>query len=145
MSDRKSRLRRRGAWIGGILVVILAGLYFTPAGSFLVHAPSVGAGVAAEVACAGVFVSERPFDDAQSDAQRLSPLTAGNRYTLDRADQSVTVTALGLAKRTAIYRPGIGCTLLVNSTPEQLRRQAEGNQSAVDGLPSRAMAGRRYG
>ncbi len=126
MADRKSWWRRRGTWIGGILVLILSALYFTPAGPFLVHAPSVSAGVAAEIACAGVFVSERPFDDAKSDAQRLSPLTVGNRYVLDRAKQTVSVTAFGRVTRTALYRPGIGCTLLVESTPDQLRRQADG-------------------
>jgi hypothetical protein len=127
VSDRKSWLRRRGAWIGGILVLILAGLYFSPAGPFLVHAPSVSAGVSAEIACAGTFVSQRPFDDVvRDDAERLSPLTTGNRYTLDRANRTVSVTAFGLVTRTAFYRPGIGCTLLVDSTQEQLRRQAVG-------------------
>jgi CubicO group peptidase (beta-lactamase class C family) len=126
VSDSKSWLRRRGAWIGGIIVLILAGLYFSPAGPFLVHAPSVSAGVSAQIACAGVFVSQRPFDDAVSDAEHLSPLTTGNRYNLDRANETVSVTSFGLVTRTALYRPGIGCTLLVNSTPEQLRRQADG-------------------
>lgn len=131
---RKSWLRRRAPWIGGILVFILAGLCFSPAGPFLVHAPSVSAGVSAQIACAGVFVSQRPFGDAMSDAERLSPLTAGNRFTLDRANGTVSVTAFGLVTRTALYRPGIGCTLLVESTPEQLRRQAEGIKAPATGF-----------
>ena len=60
------------------------------------------------------------------DILRLSPLTRMNRYALDKADKSVSVTALGLVTRTAIYRPGVGCTLLVDSDAQTLRKQAEG-------------------
>ena len=95
--------------------------------NYVVHGPSVSAGVAAEIACAGVFVSHRTLDDVvKNDVERLSPLTAMNSYRLDRAGQSLSVTALHLVTRTAVYRPGIGCTLLVKSTPAALRRQAEG-------------------
>ncbi|MDE3114110.1 MAG: serine hydrolase [Pseudomonadota bacterium] len=95
--------------------------------NYAVHGPSVSAGVAAEIACAGVFVSHRTLDDVvKNDVERLSPLTAMNSYRLDRAEQSVSVTALHLATRTAVYRPGIGCTLLVDSSAAALRRQAEG-------------------
>ena len=116
-------------WTGigvGALALIGAGVgYFTPYGAFAVHGPSVGAGVAAEIACAGVFVSHRKLDDVvRDDVIRLSPLTKGNRYELGR--HSVSVTALGLVTRTAIYRPQVGCTLLVDSDPATLARQVEG-------------------
>lgn len=126
--------RRTGGWLRwvlgtvGVAVLALAGfLYLTPYGGFVVHGLPVGAGVAAELACSGVFVSDRPLDDVvQHDVARLSPLTAMNRYTLDKANKSVSVTALGLVTRKAVYRPGIGCTLLVDSDAKQLRAQAEG-------------------
>ena len=38
--------------------------YFTPYGAFAVHGPTVGAGVAAQLACAGVFVSHRKLGEA---------------------------------------------------------------------------------
>ncbi len=95
--------------------------------NYAVYGPDVSAGVAAELACAGVFVSHRTLDDVvKNDVDRLSPLTAMNSYHLDRAGQSVSVTALHLVTRTAVYRPGIGCTLLVKSTAVALRRQAQG-------------------
>ena len=95
--------------------------------NYAVYGPDVSAGVAAELACAGVFVSHRTLDDVvKNDVDRLSPLTAMNSYHLDRAGQSVSVTALHLVTRTAVYRQGIGCTLLVKSTPAAIRRQAQG-------------------
>ncbi|HTT98992.1 MAG TPA: serine hydrolase [Rhizomicrobium sp.] len=120
-------LAKVSLWLGGILLVILAAGYFTPYGGFAINGPTVGAGVAAELTCAGVFVSNRKLDDVvKNDILRLSPLTKWNTYKLDTANQSVSVTALGLRTRTAVYRPGVGCTLLVDDTPEQLRAQAKG-------------------
>ncbi|MEI9930356.1 MAG: serine hydrolase [Rhizomicrobium sp.] len=120
-------LAKASLWIGVILLAVLAAGYFTPYGGFAINGPTVGAGVAAELTCAGVFVSHRKLDDVvNKDILRLSPLTKWNSYTLNAADQSVSVTALGLRTRTAVYRPGVGCTLLVNDTPEQLRAQAKG-------------------
>ena len=120
-------LRRPGLWLGAVVALVATAGYLTPYGGFAIHGLPVGAGVAAELACSGVFVSDRTLDDVvQKDIRRLSPLTGMNRYVLDRANQSVSVTALGLVTRTAIYRPGIGCTLLVDSDAQTLRAQAQG-------------------
>lgn len=120
-------LGKASLWLGGLLLVLLTVGYFTPYGGFAINGPTVGAGVAAELTCAGVFVSNRKLDDVvKNDIIRLSPLTKWNTYKLDTANRSVSVTALGLSTRTSFYRPGIGCTLLVNDTAEQLRAQAAG-------------------
>ena len=120
-------LRRRRLWVASIAVLLLAGAALSPYASYAIHGLPVGAGVAAELACAGVFVSDRTLDDVvQNDIARLSPLTEMNRYALDRSGRSVSVTALGLVTRTAVYRPGIGCTLLVDDDAETLRTQARG-------------------
>ena len=117
----------RGLGLGAIMAAILAAAFLTPYGGFILHGLPVGAGVAAELACSGVFVSDRTLEDVvQHDVRRLSPLTGMNRYALDAANKSVSVTALGLVTRTAIYRPGVGCTLLVDSDAQTLRKQAEG-------------------
>jgi CubicO group peptidase (beta-lactamase class C family) len=119
----------RGAGLGAAAIVLLAlaAGYFTPYGGFVVHGPAVSAGVSAELACAGVFVSNRSLDDVvRNDIIRLSPLTKWNTYRLNGASRSVSVTALGLVTRTAVYRDNVGCTLLVDSDVSTLRRQAEG-------------------
>ncbi len=43
---------------------------------------------------------------------------------LDREDKSVTVTALGMIARRAIYREGLGCTLLIGHSEDEVRSQA---------------------
>ena len=119
-------LSRISLWTGGVLMLVLATGYFTPYGGFAINGPTVSAGVSAQLACAGVFVSDRPLDDViKHDVIRLSPLTKWNKYNLDRANGTLTVTALGVRTRTAVYRPGVGCTLLVDETPERLREQAK--------------------
>ena len=61
MANGKTERRRgRALWGAGIVAVALAaGLYLTPYGGFALHGLPVGAGVAAELACSGVFVSDR--------------------------------------------------------------------------------------
>lgn len=122
-------------WAGialAAIVVAIAGFgvwvaYFSPYAAFARNALPVGAGVAAQLACAGVYVSDRKLDDVvREDILRLSPLTDRNRYTLDDKEKSVSVSVLGLSKRTSVYRPGIGCTLLVDSDAAKLREQAQG-------------------
>ena len=120
-------LGRSGPWLGAVVALVVTAGFLTSYGGFAIHGLPVSAGVAAELACSGVFVSDRTLDDVvQRDIRRLSPLTGMNSYALDRANQSVSVTALGLVTRTAVYRPGIGCTLLVDSDVQMLRHQAQG-------------------
>jgi CubicO group peptidase (beta-lactamase class C family) len=120
-------LGRLSLWFGAALGLILAALYLTPIGGYAMNMLPVGAGVSAQLACGGVFVSGRRLDDVVArDILRLSPLTRWNRYVLDRREGTVSVTAMGLSTRTSLYRPGAGCTLLVDDTAEQLRAQARG-------------------
>ena len=37
--------------------------YFTPFGPLAIHGPTVSAAISAQLACAGVFVSNRPLDE----------------------------------------------------------------------------------
>ncbi len=99
--------------------------YFTPFGPLAIHGPTVSAAISAQLACAGVFVSNRPLDEVvRRDVIRLSPLTKWNTYKLDRESRSVSVTAMGLVTRTSIYRPNVGCTLRVDSDASMLQQQA---------------------
>jgi CubicO group peptidase (beta-lactamase class C family) len=120
-------LRKAALWLVGGVAVAAAVVRFSPVWPFVVNAPTVASGVAAQIACAGVFVSGRSLDDVTThDVARLSPLIVGMNYTLDRKADSVSASMFGLATRTSFYRPGLGCTLLVQSTPDALRRQAAG-------------------
>ncbi|RYY89083.1 MAG: class C beta-lactamase-related serine hydrolase [Chitinophagaceae bacterium] len=44
-------------------------------------------------------------------------------YEVDRSDSSVTVTVWGFARHKAIYRAGLGCTLLNQRSEEEVRAQ----------------------
>lgn len=83
-------------------------------------------GAAAQVACGGVFVSGFTPSRAEHDVTLLAaPVTAGMEYRLDRKAGTLTASKDGVA-RTALYRPGLGCTLLVDTDADALRRQAVG-------------------
>lgn len=127
MAEKKRSGRRKLALVLGVIVAgILAFGVFTSYGPFVVNGLPVSAGVSAQLACAGVFVSGRKLDDVvQQDVMRLSPLTKMNKYALDAANKSLSVTSLWVS-RTSVYRPGVGCTLLVDSTADELRAQAKG-------------------
>ncbi len=117
--------KRAGLGVAALALIGAGVVTFTPYGPLTTHAPAVSAGISAQLACAGLFVSHRKLDDVvKEDVVRLSPLTKWNRYQIGQ--NSVSVTALGLVTRTAVYRPQVGCTLLVDSDLGTLARQADG-------------------
>jgi hypothetical protein len=63
-------------------------------------------------------------NEAQVRRQDLnfSPLDLAS-YHVNYTDSSVTVSLFGLAKRKAIYREGLGATLIVERTEEEVRSQ----------------------
>ena len=79
-------------------------------------------GYGAKVACSGVFVAGRnPERVIREDLSRF-PLNLGT-YTVDKTDSSVTGSVWGMATRKAIYRSGLGATLVSGMTEESLREQ----------------------
>jgi len=123
---------KRSVWIaGGLLALVTAAgagvLCFTPAGPFLRNAPEVGAGYAAELTCAGIFVMGRDPDDViRDDIRPANPLLKHAEISVDRDGKSVTASLFSLARRTALYRPGLGCTLAGKEGVQALRDQAVG-------------------
>ncbi|HVZ90675.1 MAG TPA: hypothetical protein VG843_03410, partial [Rhizomicrobium sp.] len=73
-------LAKTGLWCAAIAAAGAGFLYATPYGAFALNGPSVSAGVSAQLACGGVFVSGRKLDDVvRDDVERISPLTKWNR------------------------------------------------------------------
>lgn len=108
-----------------VLLAVLAGVHFVPQ---LYRIALLGSGFIAQTLCAGVFVSKRDPDTIR--AEELS----GPRYELlrffeasiDHAGKTVRGSLHGIAPRTAIYREGLGCTLAVGKTADELRAEAAG-------------------
>lgn len=114
-----SRLQRRVLSV--LALAALAGLAY--GGWMLWRLAPIGSGYAAKMLCSGVFVSGRdPLQVINEDILAGNPsllrLTAAR---VDRATMATSATFLGMARREAQFRPGLGCTLALAGS---LRRDA---------------------
>ena len=100
-----------------LLLVIVIGVVV-----FLWKTLPIISGYAAKVACSGVFVAGRPQDKVLHEDLASFPVNLAF-CTVDYQDSSVTASVLGLAKRKAIYRWGLGATLVNGITEGALREQ----------------------
>lgn len=86
------------------------------------YAP-VMTGFAAQAICSGIFVSGRPIAEIERDELKSFPCFHIPKYTINYYDSSVTATFLGMASKTAVYRKGLGATLINKMTVGELRKQ----------------------
>lgn len=111
----KAAARRR--WWLPILVALLAvvaGLA-TWAGARALELARVGGGYAAKQVCSGVFVSGRGGDDViRHDVAEVPGFV---RIRVDR-ERGVVSAGTGPLRREAVYRAGLGCTLVHDGVPE---------------------------
>src|SRR5260221_4615313 len=78
-------------------------------------------GYGAKVVCSGVFVAGREKTDVVREDLASFPISLAS-CTVDGKDSSVTASVWGLARRKAIYRRGLGATLVSGLTEEEIRR-----------------------
>ncbi|RYF70486.1 MAG: class C beta-lactamase-related serine hydrolase [Cytophagaceae bacterium] len=102
----------------GILLVLLAVLAYGL--NFGLKYAYIGSSYAAKTVCSCEFVSKR--DSASIRAQDLYAVPFAT-VEVDRTAKTVSATVYGLARVTALYREGLGCTLLNEITAEELRKQ----------------------
>jgi CubicO group peptidase (beta-lactamase class C family) len=89
---------------------------------YLSQALPIIAGYGAKNLCSCVFVAGR--DPQQVIAQELgAALVNLGTYEAHYEDSSATASVFGLSKRKAIYRKGVGCTLISEISEEELRSQ----------------------
>lgn len=74
----------------------------------------------AKIMCSCVFLSGR--EEASILEQDLSSFD-GVDINVNYLDSTVVAKVMGLAKRTAVFREGLGCTLALGTTVEQLKSQ----------------------
>lgn len=77
-------------------------------------------GYGAKNMCSCVFVSNMDKNIVESEELGRYPLSLGT-YRVNYNDSSVTATVFGVAKQKAIYRKGMGCTLVNDVKEETLR------------------------
>ena len=73
----------------------------------------------AKTMCSCMFVGERGEEAAREELYTIPYV----RVDVDMDQRTVAGHVLGLAKRAAIYREGLGCTLVTGTTAEDLRSQ----------------------
>jgi len=110
-------------WLGLFILVLVvgSGIYF------LNEALPIGTGYSAKYVCSQVFLADRdPKVVFENEVKPTHPLFAPVKIKVDRKKKQVTAAAFGFWKpMTAVYREGCGCTLVVDTTREQLLNQAE--------------------
>ena len=117
-------------WSFGVISVSIIGYI----GFTLWQILSIGTAYQAKQFCSGVFVSQRTpesiFDrDVLAEISGLSAveqsIVKSIQVNIDRPQQSVTASIFGWARNQAIFRPGLGCTLVIDRPQTELRSQAK--------------------
>lgn len=104
LSPRNSGRRKRLAWIAPLIVAGLLAVFWPTLRSYAVAGASVGA----RVACSCRYVAGRELSECRAD---FEPGMGMIVLTQDDAAKSVTARFPLLARETAFFRDGEGCTL----------------------------------
>ncbi len=101
--------------VGGVVAAAIAGgaIWLNTSDVGRIYIPS-GIGITAKQACSMTFVSRLDTDFARSiyTAPLLGDIDAQVSVNVDREAQEVTASAFGLFSKRAVYREGLGCTLV---------------------------------
>lgn len=89
---------------------------------YLWQALPIISGFGAKDMCTCVFLNGRTAEDVTKQELGAGLLSLGT-FEVDATDSTVTGSVFGLAKRKAIYRKGLGCTLISEMTEAELRSQ----------------------
>ena len=103
-----------------VIVVLSIGVYY-----FINSLAPIIAGFGAKDLCSCAFVGERSEASVLEYELGNFPLALGT-FKLNTTDSSATGNVFGLAEAKAVYRKGLGCTLLIDKTEEELRDELPG-------------------
>ncbi len=101
----------------GILVLVIVGLVFGV--RFGLQYLNIATSYAAKTMCSGVFLAGRTPEAMQEDLYAVS----FTQTKVNPQNSSVTASLYGLASTTAIYRKGLGCSLVNQITETEIRAQ----------------------
>jgi len=118
-------VKRNHLFDGGILIIAgIAGIAGIGLSWFFFKAAPVGNGFVAKYLCSSTFISKRnPETVFAEDIAPVNPLAKMVTYKINSRDKSVTTDSFGLFERKAIYREGCGCSLVIETTEEEMRNQ----------------------
>lgn len=95
-----------------VLAALFASITFTP----------IMAGMAAKTVCSCVYVSDRSVESVREKELQVFPGLSKADILINESDSSVCATVL-FASAEAIYRKGLGCTLLAERSKEEVKGQ----------------------
>lgn len=117
-------VRRFGSILLAALVVALA-IAALVGGPPLYRIALLGSGYMAQQLCAGVFISGRSLDQVMDEDLSGPGLGALALFTprVDEMDKSVRASAfgVGIAGQTAVFRKGLGCTIIRHESVAEFR------------------------
>jgi CubicO group peptidase (beta-lactamase class C family) len=102
----------------GVLALVIVGLFFGI--RFGLQYLNIATSYAAKTMCSGVFVSGRTPEAMVEDLYAVSFVGV----SVDSEDLSASSSLYGLARAKAIYRQGLGCTLVNGASDDELRTRA---------------------
>ena len=108
---------RKQIFFGFIGILLVAGF------TYLRSVFPIISGYGAKNLCSHVFVSGRDAHDVLNKELGNFPLSLGS-FKIDVEDMSASATVWGMAKKKAIFRPGLGCTLINAVAEEDLRAES---------------------
>lgn len=103
-----------------LLIIFLAALSYGIYYAWLAF--PIISGYGAKNLCSCTMLAGRKAEDVIRE-ELGSGLQSLGTFSVNYADSSATASVFGLAKRKAIYRKGLGCTLVNEITEEELRKQ----------------------
>jgi CubicO group peptidase (beta-lactamase class C family) len=113
-----------------IVVILILGflVYF-----IIGRVAPIGAGYKAKMLCSYLFVSKRSIEQVlENDLEPFNPLLRYVDGVVDYDRKTVTSTAFGLVTRRAVYRDGLGCTIV----PPDYEGELQANPGYVKPLPA---------
>jgi CubicO group peptidase (beta-lactamase class C family) len=119
-------LTKKRIWTG---IIIILAILFAFIGYFVVTNYStfqlapIGIGYKAKILCSGVFVSHRDPQSILSEDLSYPPELGMITAKINSEDHSVSASVYGLMKRQAVYREGLGCTLLSGLSEDEILSQ----------------------
>lgn len=91
-------------------------------------------GFGAKNLCSCVFAGGQREDDVRKHELGTFPISLGS-FSINPEDSSATGSVIGLGKRKAIYRKGLGCTLISETSEDDVRSQAIKIERAINFNP----------
>jgi CubicO group peptidase (beta-lactamase class C family) len=121
--------------VSGLVLLVVLGVAL----DHTARLASIGVAYKAKMLCSGVFVSGRDPQDVLADLE-VDDLEILRHVdvSVDRAEKSVTATIMGIVRRQAVYRGGLGCALVLDGrTPGGLSADSEERRAVARSQPVR--------